>query len=235
MSAKIVTVQASRGNVATTHLAFADLPQQPLCRPVPGRFSQRFDTANCAPCAKEARRRCLDVDGLVRISSRVWSLVNAVKGHAQANYDTNAWDLVVEAYSDNELAEVVRGCRTATGAIAKVAKALEPYRERRAYHDAEITAATTGEVTVFSDPLQPEADLPAAKSVIEWSSGEDDWYGKETWPGKVGHNEHTPEGVTYVSGFRVTLEAPGFCDHKPGGWPDCRQDACRHPECVVPF
>ena len=218
-------VRAARKGAATDHLAIdSGWSSVPLCGAMKtGKREFPGGTANCAPCAKEARKRGMDVDGLVRISPRVWNLINAVKAHATEHYDTAGWDLVIEAYSDSELAELVQTCRTAKGAIARVADELSIYTERRDYHRQEAEAATD----------QPEPVAPAPASVIVWR-GE---FGIETWPGKVGHNEIDPDaGVWYVPGFHLHLTSPGSCDHTArGDGLYCRQPDCRHAECVVPF
>jgi hypothetical protein len=228
---KVITIQAARGNATLVHLALDRQPLQPLCKSAPGRYVPAGDSSNCPACPKRARSMFLDIDGLVRISSRVWNLIGAVKVHATANYDTAGWDIAIEAYSDAELAELVQSCRTPKGAIARVADALSIYTERRSYHRAEAAAATDQ-----PEPVVPA--LPKPESIIRWTgSAETEWYGVETWPGKVGHNEYDPNGgVRYVSGFHMNLTSPGACDHSSrGGGFYCRQDGCRHAECVVPF
>jgi hypothetical protein len=59
-------------------------------------------------------------------------LVQAVKLHAQANYEVGGWDYVVEAYEDYEIASVIRWCETEKGAIAKMAKEIGPRAAMRA-------------------------------------------------------------------------------------------------------
>ena len=46
--------------------------------------------------------------------------IAAVKAHAIANYEKDGWDIVVESYSDNEIAELVKTARTIKGAIKMV-------------------------------------------------------------------------------------------------------------------
>lgn len=225
---EVVTVKSARKGASTIHLAInIGWSSIPLCGAMKaGKREFTDEPSNCAPCVKEARRQCLDVEGLVRISSRVRNLIGAVRVHATENYDTAGWDLVVEAYSDSELAELIQTCRTNKGAVARVADALSIYTERRAYHRQEAEAATD----------HPEPVAPAKpESVIRWwGSAETEWYGIETWPGKVGYNEIGPDEVRYVSGFHVSLTSPGACDHSSDA-AYCRQLDCRHAECVVPF
>lgn len=48
------------------------------------------------------------------------ALVQAVRLHAQANYNRSGWDFVVEAWDDSDIAESIQGARTVAGAISKV-------------------------------------------------------------------------------------------------------------------
>jgi hypothetical protein len=226
---EVITVKSARAGASTVHLAIdIGWSSPPLCGAMKtGKREFTGETANCTPCIKEAKARYIDIDGLVRISSRVWNLVNAIKAHAKENYDTGGWDVIVEAWSDHDLAEEVKTCRTVRGAVARVAGIASIYADRE----------------VFRRPLvdQPErvepAPAPIVDSIIRWSgSAETEWYGTETWPGKVGHNDISPEGVRYVSGFHLNLTSPGACDHSSrGDGLYCRQENCRHAECVVPF
>jgi len=50
-------------------------------------------------------------------------MIEAVRAHAEANYERDGWDIVVECYDDAEIEElIVEGGmpRTAKGAIKKV-------------------------------------------------------------------------------------------------------------------
>lgn len=69
---------------------------------------------------------------------RIDSLVNAVKAHALANYETDGWDYVVEAMEDDEIAGYIGKARTETGAIAKVAAVTKALDSRR--KDVQATA-----------------------------------------------------------------------------------------------
>lgn len=60
------------------------------------------------------------------------ALVNVVKAHARANYEMDGWDYIVEAFSDEEILEVIGGAKTSLGAIravGKTAKLLNSQRE----------------------------------------------------------------------------------------------------------
>lgn len=49
-------------------------------------------------------------------------LVAAVKSHARANYGRAGWDIVVECWDDQRIAERIGGCSTPEAAIAAVGK-----------------------------------------------------------------------------------------------------------------
>jgi hypothetical protein len=51
-------------------------------------------------------------------------LVEAVKAHARDHYEDGGWDVLVECYSDSDIAGIVAGAKTAKGAIRKAAKRL---------------------------------------------------------------------------------------------------------------
>lgn len=59
-------------------------------------------------------------------------LIQAVKDHAQAHYNDGGWDVVVECWDDEDIAEVIQGARTAKGAIRKVAVIVGVYADRQA-------------------------------------------------------------------------------------------------------
>jgi len=69
-------------------------------------------------------------------------LIYAVRGYAIAHYQTatpsrDGWDYVVECYSVADIAEIIKGCRTAAGAIAKVRKEVKQRADLRAEMQAE--------------------------------------------------------------------------------------------------
>jgi len=66
----------------------------------------------------------------------VAEMVAGVKKFALANYDKFGMDYVVECYSDEEIAGIVKNCRSVDGAIKAVKKDIAP---RNAYR-AEIMA-----------------------------------------------------------------------------------------------
>jgi len=92
-------------------------------------------------------------------------LIAAVREHALANYE-QGWDVVVEAWEDDEIATVIGKARTANGAIKRMAKAIEPYNERRQeiealadYDRPEESAADENPVpeTYIQDIIEAEA------------------------------------------------------------------------------
>jgi hypothetical protein len=59
-------------------------------------------------------------------------LVEAVKAHASRNYEKRGgWDIIVECYSDGEIEDMVRGCRSKSGAIKKVGQTARLLDDRR--------------------------------------------------------------------------------------------------------
>lgn len=67
-------------------------------------------------------------------------LIDAVKAHALANYETGGWDFVVECWDDAEIAEALAeaGAATEAEAIAAVAETAGLLDERRQEVRAEI-------------------------------------------------------------------------------------------------
>ena len=71
--------------------------------------------------------------------STIGTRVEAVKAHAAepANYE-RGWDVIVETFTDEEIAEEVKGCRTDAGAIRRIGAFV---RARHAYaEDVRATA-----------------------------------------------------------------------------------------------
>lgn len=59
-------------------------------------------------------------------------LIADVKSYAIANYSKGeGWDIVVEAYTDDEIAEVIRGSKTKMGALRKMSREIRPKHEHR--------------------------------------------------------------------------------------------------------
>lgn len=121
----LTQVQATNGNSRAVHLAVdAGSHSTPLCGRLKTRRTDTTDRlANCSDCIAVARREYLDIDGLVEISPRVQTLVWAVRTHARTHCVKSGWDAVIQTYGDSEIAGLVRRCRTAAGAINKMAEA----------------------------------------------------------------------------------------------------------------
>lgn len=60
----------------------------------------------------------------------VSDLIVAVRAHAMEHYN-DGWDVVVEAYDDAQLTEMIGRARTVKGAIGKVAEVVEVVDDRR--------------------------------------------------------------------------------------------------------
>lgn len=76
------------------------------------------------------------------------SYVKAVKAYAIEHYE-EGWDVVVEAYTDSEIAEEIKGARSPGGAIRKMASYIGLHSEQRANvlsqsgeHEAEAAKAS---------------------------------------------------------------------------------------------
>jgi hypothetical protein len=71
------------------------------------------------------------------------NLVQALKAHAIANYDSGGWDVIVECYSDYEITVILAEAHATTldEAIAAFATVVDVMAERQA--DARISAGCT--------------------------------------------------------------------------------------------
>lgn len=77
------------------------------------------------------------------------SLVQALKTHAMENYNAGGWDVVVECYTDREIAEILteKHATTLDEAIAAFATVVDVWSERQA--DARISAGCTCDGTGY--------------------------------------------------------------------------------------
>lgn len=50
--------------------------------------------------------------------------VEAVKAHAEAHYEDGGWDVIVECWDDQQIADYIKGTRTPAGAIRRFAKGV---------------------------------------------------------------------------------------------------------------
>lgn len=58
--------------------------------------------------------------------------IQAVKDYAQTHYNDGGWDVVIECWSDEDIAKCIEGARTPKGAIRKVAVIVGVYADRQA-------------------------------------------------------------------------------------------------------
>ena len=65
-------------------------------------------------------------------------MVEAVRKFALAHYEEDGWDTVIECWSHDEIAEVIKRCTTEAGAIKKMKAEIAPFAAYRA--DIEATA-----------------------------------------------------------------------------------------------
>lgn len=91
------------------------------------------------------------------------ALVVAVKAHAQKNYKTGGWSMVIETMSDDEILREIGKARSTSGAIKaveKVAALWEEARQNTEPDDAEFDAdIQPGEEMAEQD----DADVPPAE------------------------------------------------------------------------
>lgn len=66
------------------------------------------------------------------------ALVEAVKEHAQKNYNTGGWDYVIETYEDEEIEEVIAGATTVEEAIKLMGEEIGELDDVRKDVQAEI-------------------------------------------------------------------------------------------------
>ena len=58
-------------------------------------------------------------------------LIAAVRAHAEAHYETDGWDFIVECFEDADILAEIEGCETPEAAIAEVARTARLQDERR--------------------------------------------------------------------------------------------------------
>jgi hypothetical protein len=61
-------------------------------------------------------------------------LINAVRDHANINYEKHGWDFLVECWSDEDIGQAIGSAKTVKSAIAKCkrqVKILDLYRRER--------------------------------------------------------------------------------------------------------
>ena len=72
------------------------------------------------------------------------SLLNQVKSYATQHYAEDAWDIIIECYTDNELAALIGRASTLEGALRKCRAVIAPIAEERAWHRAEAQMGESG-------------------------------------------------------------------------------------------
>lgn len=60
------------------------------------------------------------------------ALIDAVKAYALAHYDAGGWDVVVECFTDEEIAEQIGKARTLEGALKKFSDVVDVWADRQA-------------------------------------------------------------------------------------------------------
>ena len=76
----------------------------------------------------------------MKLTPKRREMIAKVRAHATENY-SSGWDVVVECYTDEEIAEVIGRARTTIGAIAKFAPIIEVRADRQAEADYQIEQA----------------------------------------------------------------------------------------------
>lgn len=56
-------------------------------------------------------------------------LIHAVRSHAITHYNEGGWDVLVECWSDADIAEQIAGARTITGAIRNCGATLKTIKD----------------------------------------------------------------------------------------------------------
>lgn len=65
------------------------------------------------------------------MNKKTAALVQAIREHAQANYETDGWDYVVEAYEDEDIINEIGDAQTAGEAIKRIALNVGAVDEHR--------------------------------------------------------------------------------------------------------
>jgi hypothetical protein len=60
------------------------------------------------------------------------SVIKAIREYATEHYSDGGWDVIVEAYDDQDIAEIVGNVSSLPGAIAKFATIINVYSDRQA-------------------------------------------------------------------------------------------------------
>lgn len=77
----------------------------------------------------------------MKLTPKRRELIAAVRAHAVENYVAGGWDVIVECYDDEQIAEVIGRARTVKGALAKFATVIDVFSDRQAAAESERHAA----------------------------------------------------------------------------------------------
>ena len=70
--------------------------------------------------------------------AKLTELVNHVKQYARDHYDQDGWDVIVECWGDNEIADEINLCLTNEEAVSQMHQICKAYDSRRRDVQAEV-------------------------------------------------------------------------------------------------
>lgn len=176
-------------------------------------------------------------------------LVAAVRTHAVANYDKGGWDVIVECWDDEQIAEQIGRARTLKGALAKFDTLIDVWSDRQAEADYQTREAIGEPETRQELPYDRYADgRHPDGSLVVWrhhAESGDSW-ALRTWDDKVCTASidwmDTEDGseiveVYHPSWHGVTIRSENYCNHNQelaDATGACWTYECRRPGCI-PF
>ncbi|MDC7784786.1 hypothetical protein PQJ75_00775 [Rhodoplanes sp. TEM] len=86
-------------------------------------------------------------------------LVRVVRDYAREHYFTTSWDLVADVWTDDEIAEAIRGARTRRGAIAKAWGRLQHIDRRRPAWERPRRPVSLFQFLAGRGGLRPDGDI----------------------------------------------------------------------------
>jgi hypothetical protein len=109
-----ITAARTIGALAKVHLGIDRGPTAtlPLCGCTRQALTTVIEAANCRACITLAQQAGLNIEGLVEIPERIQRLINAVRVQTPE----------AAGFTNTELAELFRSCRTVAGALRKLAE-----------------------------------------------------------------------------------------------------------------
>jgi hypothetical protein len=142
------------------------------------------------------------------LTDRQHRLAQAVQAHAVENYETGGWDILVECYTLQEVAELVGRARTEAGAIKSAAKAMSLLAEARSERQAQYRDEAPA---VQAQPAKPEGfKVEGVAYGVDHHSGS--YFVR--FPGFVGKVYVDESGETYTPGWGgQRISSPNLCDH----------------------